>query len=315
MSILQLDRYSVLGDEWEVAAGPTFSVPLVEGREEQMLIFADRLRNGSLTADVTVLDSRNRDSGDPFNEAVLVVRYGGPNNYIFAGIGGFGAKFFLGKANQGLWIPRSRVGQAKVLARNRKYRLRVEFSGSRLTLFENDVQQLTDVDETYQLGQVGFRALNTSARFENVRAIKEKPKAFLIMPFKSEFDFVHEVIESSAKSFDIDCVRADERAVSRPVMDDIKVQIAEADVIIVDFTNKNPNVYYEAGLADAMRKDWIILVQSTEDLAFDVRHIRCIEYSNVMGADQKLRGNIENAFEALGYLKSSLVSKPSTAKV
>jgi hypothetical protein len=167
---------------------------------------------------------------------------------------------------------------------------------------------LTDVDETYQLGQVGFRTWNTSALFENVQAIKERPKAFLIMPFKSEFDFVHKVIEDSTTNFGIDCVRADQRAISRPVMEDVKVQIAEADLILVDFTNQNPNVYYEAGMADAMRKDWIILAQSTDDLAFDVRHIRCIQYSNVMGADKKLRTNLENALEALGYLRNPPVS-------
>ena len=305
MTPLQVDRYSVLGDDWTVA-DRSFTAPLVEGHEEQLLIFADKLRNGSLTADITVLGSRNRPNSVPFNEAALVVRYAGPNNYVFAGIGGFGTKFFIGKAHPGYpFVVRSYCGQAGSVVRNKKYQLRVEFSGSRITLFENDVQQLTDVDETYQLGQLGLRAWNSSVRFESVQAIKERPKAFLIMPFKSEFDFVHKVIKTSTENFGIDCVRADERAISRPVMDDVKVQIAEADLVIVDFTNKNPNVYYEAGLADAMRKDWIILVQSTDDLAFDVRHIRCIQYSNVMGADQELRSNLERALEALGYVRAA----------
>jgi len=304
MTPLELDGYSVLGDDWTVVNN-SFTAPLVEGHQEQLLIFGPKLRNGSLTADITILDSRNRDNGESFNEAALVVRYAGPNNHVFAGFGGFGTKFFIGKAfPAALYVVRSYAGQARSVVRNRKYQLRVEFSGSRITLFENNVQQLTDVDETYQLGQVGFRTWNTSALFENVRAIKEKPKAFLIMPFKSEFDFVHEVIKNSTDAFGIDCVRADERAISRPVMEDVKAQIAEADLIIVDFTNKNPNVYYEAGLSDAMKKDWIILVQSTDDLAFDVRHIRCIQYSNVMGADQKLRSNLEAALEALGYVKT-----------
>jgi hypothetical protein len=157
-------------------------------------------------------------------------------------------------------------GRPRSIVRNRKYRLRIEFSGSRITLFENGVQQLTDVDENYQLGQLGFRTWNTSAVFENVHAIKERPKAFLIMPFNSEFDFVHDVIDRSTKNFGIDCIRADQRAISSPVMEDVKIQIAEADLVIVDFTNKNPNVYYEAGLADAMKKDWIVLTQSSTPL-------------------------------------------------
>jgi hypothetical protein len=39
--------------------------------------------------------------------------------------------------------------------------------------------------------------------------------------------------------------------ISRPVVEDLKALIAQADLVIVDFTGKNPNVYYEAGLADA----------------------------------------------------------------
>jgi len=71
--------------------------------------------------------------------------------------------------------------------------------------------------------------------------------------------------------------------------------------VIVDFTGKNPNVYYEAGLADAWKKDWIVLAQSTEDLTFDVQHIRCIQYSNTMGADVKLQTALESALGALKY--------------
>jgi hypothetical protein len=201
-------------------------------------------------------------------------------------------------------VQHTSVGQAKSVAKHKNYRLQVKFSGSQVTLFENDVQQLVYIDETHRLGQLGLRTWNTSARFENLCALKARPKAFLVMPFKSEFDFVHKVIERTAVAFDVDCVRADEIAISRPVMDDVKAQVAEADLIIVDFTGKNPNVYYEAGLADAMKKDWIILAQSSDDLSFDVRHIRCIQYSNVMGADQKLKTDFENALAALGYSKS-----------
>jgi hypothetical protein len=140
--------------------------------------------------------------------------------------------------------------------------LRIEFSGSQITLFENEVQHLMVVDDTYQIGQFGLRTWYTSARFEIVQALKMRPRAFLIMPFKSAFNFVHSVIEDSMVNFGLDCDRADQFAISRPVMEDVKKSIAEADLVIVDFTGKNPNVYYEAGLADAMRNDWIVLAQS-----------------------------------------------------
>jgi hypothetical protein len=171
---LELDLYSVLGDDWMVANG-AFTAPLVQGQEEQLLIFKDRLRNGSLTADITILDSRDRGDGESCNEAALVVRYAGPRNHVFAGIGGFGTKFFIGKAFPSTYIVTSLAGQGKSIVRNKKYQLRVEFSGSRITLFENGVQQLTGVDDTYQLGQLGFRTWNTSALFENVQRLPGSP--------------------------------------------------------------------------------------------------------------------------------------------
>lgn len=72
--------------------------------------------------------------------------------------------------------------------------------------------------------------------------------------FADELDFVYDVIKTTVQSYDLRCVRADEIMVSRPVMEDTKQQIAEADLVVVDFTGKNPNVYYEAGLADAWGK-------------------------------------------------------------
>ena len=121
------------------------------------------------------------------------------------------------------------------------------------------------------------------------------------MPFSSELSFVYRVMKEVVESYGIACERADEVFLSRPVMDDVKTRIAEADLVIVDFTGKNPNVYYEAGLADAFKKDWIVLAQTAEDMTFDVRHVRSVRYSNTMGADLKLRADLDQALRGLGY--------------
>lgn len=302
MSHVALDRYAMLEDDWK-AEGTSFESPLVKERPGQTLLFGERLRNGSVGADITLLESHTRQSsGEPAMEATLVLRYAATDTYFYAGTGAFHAKLFIGKVVPGpLWQCRAWVGQHSSILKNKKYRLRVDFSGGQITLYENDVQQLVVVDEAYQVGQCGLAAWKTRARFDNVQVRKARPRAFVIMPFKSELDFVHGVIEQTIGSYGIDCVRADQIAISRPVMEDVKTQIAEADLVIVDFTGKNPNVYYEAGLADAWKKDWIVLAQTTDDLTFDVRHIRSIQYSNTMGADKKLKADLESALKALQY--------------
>jgi hypothetical protein len=304
--IAATDRYSTIQDEWETKEGGSFVSPLVEERPSQAVIFGEGIRNGSISADVIIIDSRSGQHQHDAMEASLIARYGGPDGYYYAGTGAFGARFFIGKTIPGpIWLARRSVGLVSSVFRDKTYRLRLEFTGSQITLFENDVRQLTVVDDSYQIGQCGLATCQTRARFENVRIEKAKPKAFVIMPFASELNFVYRVIKETVKGYDIDCVRADEIAVSRPIMDDVKTQIAEADLVIVDFTGKNTNVYYEAGLADAWRKNWIVLSQSSEDMTFDVHDIRSIRYANAMGADKKLAEDLSNALEALGYTRSA----------
>lgn len=299
---LALDRYSMMEDDWQIEKEDAFISPMVKDRPGQTILFGERIRNGAISTDVTILESLPRRTGEASMEVAMMARYGGPEAYYYAGTGAFYAKFFIGKVLAGpIWQARQWVGQPRSVFKNKQYRLKLEFKGSQIALYENDVQQLIVVDDSYQIGQCGLAAWKTRARFENVCIEKDTPKAFVIMPYASQLDFVHKVIEDTVEDYGIDCVRADQIAISRPVMDDVKAQIAAADLVIVDFTGKNPNVYYEAGLADAWKKDWIVLAQSSEDMTFDVRHIRSIRYTNTMGADVKLAEDLGNALFALGY--------------
>lgn len=313
-------KYSMLNDDWEVSAdGTRFESPaLSDVYDEQWLLFSDRFRNGSVEADVTLIDANTTRNGLVSMEADLVFRYNGPDGVYYAGTSGFDTKFFLAKALPGPYYQlREYIGRRSAVKKGKTYRLRVTFNGGQIVLYENDVQQLLLRDDSFALGQVGLRTFRTRARFDNVVIRRDVPTCFLIMPFATELDFVHRVIADVVSSFGIHCIRADEVYLSRPVMEDVKQMIAGADLVICDFTGRNPNVYYEAGLADAWRKDWIVLSQTSEDMTFDVRHIRSIRYSNTMGADIRLRDELAQALRALGYLPSqdAPVALPSARKL
>lgn len=313
-------KYSMLNDDWEVSAdGTRFESPaLSDVYDEQWLLFSDRFRNGSVEADVTLIDANTTRNGLVSMEADLVFRYNGPDGFYYAGTSGFDTKFFLAKALPGPYYQlREYIGRRSAVKKGKTYRLRVTFNGGQIVLYENDVQQLLLRDDSFALGQVGLRTFRTRARFDNVVIRRDVPTCFLIMPFATELDFVHRVIADVVSSFGIHCIRADEVYLSRPVMEDVKQMIAGADLVICDFTGRNPNVYYEAGLADAWRKDWIVLSQTSEDMTFDVRHIRSIRYSNTMGADIRLRDELAQALRALGYLPSqdAPVALPSARKL
>src|ERR1044072_494836 len=299
----ELINWSAIRDEWEVEDNRVFTSRVIEGQYEQLLIVGQRIKNGSLTVDITPLESQSTREGEESREGNIIFRYSNHQNYHYAGIGGFGAKFCVAKNTTGRNFQLlGAIGNSSSIEFNRKYRLQVVFEGSRISLFDNGVQQLVVIDETYQEGQWGLLTWKSRVKFELIDTSVVKPVCFVIMPFKTELDFVWKVIKETVQGHGIPCLRADEKFVSQPVVEDLKYQIAEADLVIVDFTDKNPNVYYEAGIADALKKKWIVLAQSQDDLTFDVRHIRTILYSNKMGADSRLRENISQALrETMGF--------------
>ena len=64
-------------------------------------------------------------------------------------------------------------------------------------------------------------------------------------------------------------------------------------------TGRNPNVFYELGLAHAAGKPAILLTANEEDIPFDLRHVRVICYETQMaGWEDRLRRSIENAAAA-----------------
>jgi hypothetical protein len=109
----------------------------------------------------------------------------------------------------------------------------------------------------------------------------ERQSAFMAMPFGHDEleivyeEFVRPVLEAVCE---MSCIRGDDIFGSNVVMDDISTAIAEADVLVADLTGRNPNVFYEVGIAHALNKPVLLLAQSLEDVPFDLRHRRVLLY-------------------------------------
>jgi len=79
----------------------------------------------------------------------------------------------------------------------------------------------------------------------------------------------------------------------------------KAKLILADLTGKNPNVFYELGLAHAITKPAILIAESIDDVPFDLRALRILEYDkNRPSWGEILQGNITNAIKET--LKSPL---------
>ena len=59
------------------------------------------------------------------------------------------------------------------------------------------------------------------------------------------------------------------------------------DIIDEVATTINPNVFYEIGIAHTLGKEVILLTQNSDDVPFDLRHLRYIRYlNNEQGCEQ-----------------------------
>ncbi len=74
--------------------------------------------------------------------------------------------------------------------------------------------------------------------------------------------------------------RADDFFSASAIVEEIWSALNAAKVIIADCTGKNPNVFYELGIAHTLGKPVITISQTIDDVPFDVKHRRAIVYSD-----------------------------------
>jgi hypothetical protein len=84
-------------------------------------------------------------------------------------------------------------------------------------------------------------------------------------------------------------------------MDDIINLIWRARVVVADLSSKNPNVFYETGIAHTLGREVIQIAQSIDDIPFDLRAIRSLTYLNNGEGPERLKAQI---VERLKYLTS-----------
>lgn len=103
---------------------------------------------------------------------------------------------------------------------------------------------------------------------------------FILMPFDDELQAIyHDHIRLVVESKGLSCLRADEVVGTGPITRDIWEKTNRARVIIADLTGKNPNVFYELGIAHALGKEVILITQKIDNVPFDLKALRCIVYS------------------------------------
>lgn len=102
----------------------------------------------------------------------------------------------------------------------------------------------------------------------------------VMMPFSAGLDGVFLTLKTACDSLGLTCKKADNIWNYSEVIQDIFSLIFCSNIVICDFTGKNPNVFYEAGIAHTLGKHVIPITQNQDDIPFDLRHHRYIHYLN-----------------------------------
>lgn len=109
---------------------------------------------------------------------------------------------------------------------------------------------------------------------------KPKIRCYVIIPFDKEFHPLKDAIRAACKEIGARLTLPEDIAARpMPIADRIYSEIARCDVIIADVSRPNPNIFYEIGLAHALGKPAIFLIQEgAGEVPLDLRDYPYLQY-------------------------------------
>ena len=166
---------------------------------------------------------------------------------------------------------------------------------------ENDGRQrLLDVSNEDHKSHKISQTIKKLGKSLNVGA---NDTCFVVMPFAPPLGNHYALIyEPAIEKAGLKPVRADDEIFATgKIMDQIWEGVNTAKVLVAELTSRNPNVFYELGLAHALHKPVILISSNEEDVPFDVRHIRVIYYdkSDPFWGNKLIEKVAENILSAL----------------
>lgn len=137
----------------------------------------------------------------------------------------------------------------------------------------------------------------------NIFSIPSEPQdpnlISVMMPFEPSLLEVYRTIQLAASQTNLTCQRVDDIWDHSTVIQDVFSLIFRSYIVVCDFTGKNPNVFYEAGIAHALGKHVVPITQSENDIPFDLKHHRFAKYLNNGEGREQLRNDLVARFATL----------------
>lgn len=154
--------------------------------------------------------------------------------------------------------------------------------------------------------------------------VEKQDQVFVISPIDDENTPVRHradviadyIVAPVAKEFNLQVERSDRDPTPGPITSRLLRSLLASRVVVADLTGKNPNVFYELCFAHSFGIPVVMLVDSADNLPFDVKNERVIplgdEGSIGMQQGEVAKRRLREAFKVVlreGYKPSSLVTE------
>ncbi|MGY4573625.1 hypothetical protein [Bradyrhizobium sp. USDA 3256] len=202
-------------------------------------------------------------------------------------------------------IPRDKIAEFKDV-------FLASLQSAQLVEKKDDKLRIVDTKGGLQEGATQIKKLSTSA---NVSA---SDSCFVLMPFGAPIgDYYSQIYEPAIRKAGLRPVRADADIFGTgKIIDQIWAGINSAKVLVAELTNRNPNVFYELGLAHALDKPVVLISSNEGDVPFDLKHIRVIYYnvSDPFWGEKLIEKVAENILSALTNPEEAVFKRALTSK-
>ena len=178
------------------------------------------------------------------------------------------------------------------------------FGGAAARIYD---QELNDFDQKYRglLDRLEYEQLNSVKADPSEHAativglaekVAESRSVIVIMSYADRSDLIdaYDSFREVAEQLQYTCDRVTEENADGRIVPDILSRIERAAFAIVDLTDLRPNVFYELGYADGLKKKVVVTAKKGTDLPFDVKDVPTIFWESQKKLKEDLRARIQS---------------------
>jgi len=142
-----------------------------------------------------------------------------------------------------------------------------------------------------------------------------KPYVFVVMPYKSGWDFFVHVREVVRQAVGLAAIRADDvHGAGHDLLAKIHLLIERAELVIAEISTPSANVFYEVGYAVGAQKPLLLLVEEGVEVPTDLKGKEVISYSGSREAmevfDKRLADHLRSRVNSQIALLRDMLEAP-----